>query len=335
MKGRDTLKDLYFRLLTLSGSDRRLLGNIRKQDLVVILNLHQVSSVSNPFWPPMKPEIFDELLGFLSRHFQVSVFRDLAAAEGNRPAAVLSFDDGYYNFVEYAAPILHKHGLAANLNVIPNCVLTGEPPWNIKLYDFLNSVPRKLINEIRIAGFDERLADDSADCKVRYGLKISRFLKNRPRRERMEVWSEVSGVMARASDLKPTRMMSASDIRDAATTHEIGVHSYSHESMEFEDEEFFEDDFRKCAGYFHEELRLPLQIYAFPNGSYRPEQITYLEKQGIRRILLVGEDYAERGLRVLPRFTVYGATPAEARMRALGYPRRPQSNNDRPWKTDN
>jgi len=324
MKGRDTLKQLYFRLLSLSGSDRRLLGNIRKQDLVVVLNLHQVSPISNPFWPPLKPEVFDELLGFLKQHFHVSLFGDLDASENSRPCAVLSFDDGYYNFVEYAMPIMDKHRLPANLNVIPHCVLTGEPPWNIRLYDFLNSVPRKLINEIRLAGFDGRLADDSADSKVRYGLKISRFLKNRPRRERLELWSEVSVVMARASHLK-TRMMNASEIRDAATVHEIGVHSYSHESMEFEDEEFFEEDFQKCVGYFQEELRLPLQIYAFPNGSYRPEQITYLENQGIQRILLVGENYAGRGLRVLPRFTLYGATPAEARMRALGYLSKPQT----------
>ena len=69
MRGRDTLKDLYFRLLRLAGSDRRLLGNIRKQDLVVILNLHQVSPVSNPFWPPLDPQVFDELLRFLKKIF--------------------------------------------------------------------------------------------------------------------------------------------------------------------------------------------------------------------------------------------------------------------------
>lgn len=330
MTGRDTLKHLYFRLLSLSGSDRRLLGNIRRQDLVVVLNLHQVSPVCNPFWPPLKPEVFDELLGFLKQDFHVSMFRDLETAENSRPCAVLSFDDGYYNFVEYAMPIMDQHGLAANLNVIPDCALTGEPPWNVKLYDFLNSVPRKFINEIRIAGFDGRLADDGADSKVRYGLEISRFLKNRPRRERMELWSEVSAVMSRASDLKATRMMSAADIRQAAAEHEIGVHSYTHESMEFENEEFFETDFQTCVGYFREELRLPLQIYAFPNGSYRQEQIAYLEKQGIQRILLVGEDYARRGLRVLPRFTVYGATPAEARIRALGYNARKGPEQQRP-----
>ena len=141
----------------------------------------------------------------------------------------------------------------------------------------------------------------------------------------MELWSEVSKVMSRASDIKATRMMNADEVREAAVTHEIGVHSYSHESMEFEDDEFFADDFRKCVGYFREELELPLEIYAFPNGSYRADQLTYLDEQGIRRILLVGENYARREQKVLPRFTVYGATPAEAKIRALGYNARQSS----------
>ena len=325
MRGRDTLKDLYFRLLRLAGSDRRLLGNIRKQDLVVILNLHQVSSLSNPFWPPLDPQVFHELLRFLKNNFSVCTFANLASVSDSRPCAVLSFDDGYYNFVEFAMPILKQHELAANLNVIPTCMITGEPPWNVRLYDFLNSVPRKLVNEIRLPGFRAQLADDSADAKVRYGLQISRFLKNRPRRERLELWSEVSNVMSRASEIKATRMMNAADVREAAATHEIGVHSYSHESMEFEDDEFFQDDFRKCVAYFRDDLDLPLKIYAFPNGSYRPDQVTYLDKQGIQRILLVGENYARREQKVLPRFTVYGATPAEAKIRALGYNARQSS----------
>lgn len=319
MLTRDQLKDTYFKLLELTSRHNKLLKKIRQEQYLIVLNLHQVSPHVNPFWPPLTPEVFDELLGFLRQHFHISMFRDLAALENSRPCVVLSFDDGYYNFVEYAMPILDKHGLAANLNVIPDCVLTGKPPWNIQLYDFLNSVPRQLINEIRIAGFDRQLADDSAGGKVRYGLEISRFLKNRPRRERLELWSELSNVMARASDVAATRMMRASDIRNAAELHEIGVHSYSHESMEFEEEEFFEDDFQKCAKYFREELRSHLNIYAFPNGSYRPEQITYLEKQGMEFILLVGEDYARAGQRVLPRLTLYGATPAEVKIRSLGY----------------
>ena len=323
MKSRETLKQLYFQLLTLAGSDRRLLGNIRKQDLLVILNLHQVSPVDNPFWSPLAPAIFDDLLVFLKKHFSVSTFAELNVNGDTRPRAVLSFDDGYYNFVEHAMPILDKHGLKANLNVIPSCVKTGEPPWNVKLYDFLNSVPRNLVNEITLPGFDADLADDTAESKVRYGLQISRFLKNRPRNEREELLSEVSNVMSRAANINGTRMMNVADVRHAAEKHEIGVHSYSHESMEFESEKFFVDDFQACVEYFQTDLQLPLTIYAFPNGSYRSEQVTYLEKEGMQRILLVGETYARRDQKVLPRFTIYGSSAAEVTIRALGYNARP------------
>lgn len=319
MVGKEGLKHLYFRLLGLSRVDRRLLAEIRRRDLLLVLNLHQVSPHPNPFWPPLRPEIFDELLGFLRRHFHVTLFRDAEAAGRDRPCVILSFDDGYYNFVEYAMPILDKHGVAANMNIIPACVESGEPPWNVRLYDFLNSAPRALVNEIRLPGFDARLDTEDAAGKVRYGLRISRFLKNRPRREREELWGGVAAVMEKAPASRTTRVMSAADVRDAARAHEIGVHSYSHESMGFEDEQFFEDDFRSCVRYFAEELRLPLDIYAFPNGSHRPEQVAYLERQGVRHILLVGESYAGRGQRVSPRLTVYGTTPAEIKIRSLGY----------------
>ena len=115
-----------------------------------------------------------------------------------------------------------------------------------------------------------QLADDSAEAKVRYGLQISRFLKNRPRRERLELWSEVSKVMSRASEIKATRMMNAADVREAAATHEIGVHSYSHESMEFEDDEFFQDDFRKCVAYFRDDLDCHSKFMRFPTVAIVP-----------------------------------------------------------------
>jgi peptidoglycan/xylan/chitin deacetylase (PgdA/CDA1 family) len=316
---RTRLKQLYFQLLWLARIDRRLLKEIRRRDLLLILNLHQISPEPNPFWSPLSPQAFDELLGFLRQHFHLTLFRHLGAVQDERPSVVLSFDDGYYNFVEYAMPILDKHGLAANMNVIPACVASGEPPWNVRLYDFLNSAPRQLIEELRLPGFDHRLADNSTESKLRYGLKISRFLKNRPRHEREELWPAVAALMSKAPNVKATRMMSAADVRAAAGTHEIGAHSYSHESMQFEDERFFEDDFQKCVNYFRAELRLPLSVYAFPNGSYRPEQITYLERQDVQYILLVGEQYARRQQKVLPRFTIYGDTPTEVKIRALGY----------------
>jgi peptidoglycan/xylan/chitin deacetylase (PgdA/CDA1 family) len=255
----------------------------------------------------------------LKRHFEVVRFGDVDSAEGRRPLAVLSFDDGYHDFVEYAMPLLHKHGLRANQNIIPACVESGCPPWNVQLVDFLNSVPRTLINELRVPGFSDRLAGDDEDSKTKYGVALSRFLKLRPARERASLWPAVARLMERAGDWTMTRMMTLDDVRQASGSHEIGAHSYSHESMEFESDEFFESDLDRCFDYFSRSLRMPLLVYAFPNGSRRPEQVDTLLKRGIRYVLLVDEKFASRRCAVCPRFTIYGDSYQEAKFRSLGH----------------
>ncbi len=314
---KEHLKTGYYFLQKILRKDAALLGKIRRENLVTVLNLHQVSPHENPFWSPLKPEIFDYLLSYLKENFEVVPFGEIESAKARKPLAVLSFDDGYYNFYEFAAPLLKKHALRANMNIIPSCVESGEPMWNIKLYDFLNSASKTLIDEIKLPEFEHRLTGENFAAKVQYGLKISRFLKNRPRREREELWQQIEDLMNN-SDFPKTRMMNREEIREIAETHEIGVHSFSHESMEFESDAFFADDFEKCADYFENKLKLPLEIYAFPNGSYRKEQIGVLRERGIKHILLVGENYANISESVFPRFTIYGSSKLETRFQALG-----------------
>lgn len=318
---REKLKAAYYFFQKLLRKDAKLLKRIQQENLLVVLNLHQVSPHQNPFWSPLKPEIFEDFLVNLKENFEVVLFRELAEIKSDKPLAVLSFDDGYYNFIEYALPLLEKHKLRANMNIIPLCVESDEPMWNIKLYDFLNSAPKNLIDEICLPGFDFPLKDESFGSKVQYGLKISRFLKNRSLTEREILWQEVENVI-RKSDFQLTRMMNRKDVLAISKEHEIGVHSFSHESMEFESTEFFREDLRKCRDYFVARLKMPLEIYAFPNGSYRTEQIEILQDSGVKQILLVGEDYAKAEGNIFPRFTIYGSSTLETRFQSLGFNRK-------------
>lgn len=315
---KEYLKTGYYFFQKILRKDANLLQKIRRENLITVLNLHQISPHENPFWSPLKPEIFDDLLAFLKENFEVVLFREIEEAKGEKPLAVLSFDDGYYNFYEFAAPLLKKHKLRANMNIIPSCVETGEPMWNIKLYDFLNSAPKNLIDEIDLPGFTHRLPNEGFSSKVQYGLRISRFLKNRAREEREGFWRQIADLINN-TNFPQTKMMNREEIKEIAEIHEIGVHSFSHESMEFESGAFFEDDFEKCADYFENKLGLPLEIYAFPNGSFRQEQIGGLRARGIKQILLVGEDYARKGQDIFPRFTIYGSSKLETRFQALGF----------------
>jgi peptidoglycan/xylan/chitin deacetylase (PgdA/CDA1 family) len=316
---KSVLKNLYYLGLAMARTDKSRIGQIRREKKVAILNLHRVSPQENPFWSPLDPKVFEELLKFLKSDFQVLTFGTLdAIGRSDKPAAILSFDDGYYDFIEYALPLLEKYGMQANMNIIPQCAESGNPIWNVRLYDFLNSAPRKLISDIKLPGFDAELKDGSRPAKVIYGLKLSRFLKNRPRGERENIWREIEPYLEKA-DFPQTRMMTAAEIRGIAAVTEIGVHSFSHESMGFEPDGFFEQDFASCRDYFAEKLQLPLTAYAFPNGSYRDTQIDFLRQNGIKHILLVDEKLADTGTDVYPRLTVYGDSRREIRFKSLGF----------------
>jgi len=314
---REKLKAGYYLLLDALGRDAWLLERIKREKLLVVLNLHQVSPHENPFWPPLHPKIFDGLLEFLKAHFEIVLFGDPQATKNEKPLAILSFDDGYHNFVEYAVPLLEKHGVRANMNIIPACVESGQPVWNVQLYDFLKAAPRALIDEITFPGIDLRLKNERYESKVHYGLGISRFLKNRPRNERCELWKGLERIMQR-HEFSFTRMMNRQEVLQISESNDVGAHSYSHESMEFEDNSFFENDLAKCHEYFREQLNLPLETYAFPNGSFRSEQVAILENNGIRNILIVGEDFSRPNNSIFSRFTIYGSSIGEVKYQALG-----------------
>src|SRR5206468_5471283 len=120
---------------------------------------------------------------------------------------------GYYDFVEYALPIMEKHGLTGNLNVIPQCAETGQPIWNVQLYDFLRAADLNTVAKIKLPGFDASLSENSLGAKLRYGLAISRFLKNRPRNEREKLWENIEPLLKEAGT-EGTRMLSTSELAD-------------------------------------------------------------------------------------------------------------------------
>jgi peptidoglycan/xylan/chitin deacetylase (PgdA/CDA1 family) len=320
MIDRARLKEIYCRLLALAGGERRRLRRLRAADSLLILNLHRVSPRPDPFWSPLHPCVFEELLRFLRHEGAfVRLDDDADAHAGARPRVVLSFDDGYRDFVDYALPLIRRYGARANQNVIPECLLTGRPIWNVRLYDFLNVAPRAAIDAIALPGFATRLAGDTAQAKARYGLARGRFLKMRPRAERVQLMAELGARIEATGVPAPTRMMSVADVREAAAEGcEIGLHSFSHESMGFESDAFFAEDFERSAAYFRDALDLPLRIYAFPNGSCRPSQIAYLRQRGIEHVLLVGEGIDDGRSGVHPRLSIHGGSAAEVRMQAVG-----------------
>ena len=295
---------------------------LRKANAVTILNLHRVGPPDGSTYPPLSPHLFDYLLGFVRRHFDIITFDDVAGNVGReRPRLVLSFDDGYADFATHALPLLEKHGIRANQNIIPQCVDSGLPPLNVLMADYVGRAPAEELRRLEVPDFP---LNATSLLRTRYGNLLSAFIKGKPITEQRRLAEALLPQVRRLKSFKPTAMMTLEQVRRVAKSQDIGAHSFAHASLGLESDDYLRDDVRKCRKWFEANLSAPITTYAFPNGSYRPDQVEIVRLAGIEHVLLVEEDFSTPGSAVHKRFTFDATSRAEARFRATGGFRWPQ-----------
>jgi peptidoglycan/xylan/chitin deacetylase (PgdA/CDA1 family) len=309
------IKPLVFSVLSSRPVLTKRIRGIAAAELLTIINLHRVAEPDGSAYEPLHPRVFEELLRFLSAHFRITTFAELGHIEDRKPPLILSFDDGYKDFIEVAVPILEKHRIRVNHNVIPECMETGTPPLNVLTQDFIGKAPDKLLREFDIPGFPARLGHLD---RVSFGHLASSFIKN----QTMEAQRQLAGPLLqqfhRFDHFQPTRMMSAADVREIAGAHEIGAHSFSHANMGNESDAFFAEDLRACRRYFADTLGMDCDVYAFPNGSARRGQPELAQSAGFRSVLLVGDAFSSPRNSIHQRLAVYGTSSGEVLFRTLG-----------------
>lgn len=319
---RAVAKEAALRALGSGFAVRRKIRAIGASGAVTILNLHRVAPDDSSAYPPLDPKLFEALLRFLEANFEIVTFAGLDdVPAGARPKLILSFDDGYRDFYDHAAPILAAHKVAANHNIIPACVESGRPPLNVAVQDFVGRAPAALVERLEVPGLAiERPLGD----RIALGNRLSSFLKEKPIAEQKALAPFLYEQMARDPGFAPTPMMDLAQVRSLAEVHELGGHSFEHANMALESDDYLHEDVARCRAWFAEKLGQDMTIYAFPNGSHRPGQAEIVRDAGVRHILLVDEDFSRAGAGLHRRFTFDARSPAEVRFRATGAFRRPE-----------
>jgi peptidoglycan/xylan/chitin deacetylase (PgdA/CDA1 family) len=275
-----------------------------------------VSAADGSAYQPLSPAHFGELLVFVKRHFELKTFAELEiGSRSGKPQLILSFDDGYRDFIDVAVPILERHRVRVNQNIIPACVEGQSPPLNVLAQDFIGKSPAILLRELIIPGLATKHLIDN---RSRMGLLVSSFLKNKPFAEQQRLSEELIPQFFRFDQFKATRMMSRSEITQLVDTHEFGAHSYSHASMGYESDEYFKQDLTACRDYFRMAFNRPVQVYAFPNGSHRQSQIQAARAFEWKHVLLVGDLFSHCEAEVHHRFGFEARSRREAVFRAVG-----------------
>ena len=310
------LKRLTFIALAAQPMLNHRLHKLTMSEGLTILNLHRVDDKKGSAYEAMHPDVFDELIGWLKKHFRIITFADLKRLKkSQKPLLILSFDDGYKDYIEIVAPILHKHGVMANQNIIPACVESGYPPMNVMLQDFIGTAPATLLRDIKLPEFEGII---NPDARIKSGILASAVLKNKPIHEQKILFKKLEEYFMRFDRFQTTRVMNIEDIKQLLANHEIGVHSFEHATMTAESDDYLRRDVSHCSQWFEKTFECKTSIYAFPNGAANKNQLKITHNHGYNTVLMVGELFSQTKATCHSRFTMYAKTLPEARFRALG-----------------
>ena len=310
--GNQFLKGIMFSMLAEKSRLESRRDKLVKNNIVTVLNLHRVSPDTGSAYKAICPLFFDQLIGYLAKEFHICLFGNFKKIKTNKPKLILSFDDGYKDFIDYAVPILEKHNVRVNQNVIPYCIETGLPPVNVLLQDFIGKAPDELLKKIPIE-IDTAIID-----RDKLGIKASFLIKYLPESEFIPCRAELLKFLLNYPEFLCASVMTKKDIMQISSIHEIGAHSFEHLSMESQNKEYFLNDLKKCKEYFLESLQLDCDIYCFPNGSATAEQIVLVKEYGFQNVLLVGDKYSDATSGVFNRFTFDVSSMAEAKYKSFG-----------------
>ena len=264
---------------------------MKKANRLTVLSLHRISDERNFFWDPISPKSFDQLLGYVKRHYQVVTFSDLLNGTDlncSKPLLILSFDDGYYDFYENALPILTKHGLPANHNVVNACCEKGHVIWTERLNGvFQFAMQNETYLEFELPSHKVALSQFGEDWMQFYLATFKALLQVRSE-ARIRVIAAMEEFIGYRHQVK---MMNWEEVKDCSRNGiEIGSHTMNHDVIStLDDKATLTHELVDSKHDLEEKLGVPIQVLALPNGQVGKSAYEVLRESDYKFVLHVDD----------------------------------------------
>jgi len=276
--GASLLSDLYVRTLRIRGA--------------IVLMYHSVATPERrPLQDPamaMPATTFAAQMSFLSKRRRVISLDALSEVltNGESPApgsVVITFDDGYLDNYEVAAPILAEHNLPATVFLATGYIERVENMWIDVLYGAFRTRTRQRLE------LADSVFDLTRPLQVDRGYKtVASTLVGANEVERAELMSLVRGQLQPSHD-EPRLTMSWSEVRELHQRYPqvtIGAHTREHVDLS----SMSHDEVVAELSGSHEDIRRELGIdaahFTFPYGRDTAHARAWLKSNGYRTALL-------------------------------------------------
>jgi peptidoglycan/xylan/chitin deacetylase (PgdA/CDA1 family) len=290
---------------------RRLFGRMANRPLILMYHRVVVSNI-DPWSMIVTPESFDAHLDVLSHDAHLVRLSDLAESAGTMelpPRAVaLTFDDGYADSMEAAAPIMDRYGTPATLFLV-----TGRRADAVFWWDELERIflqpgmlprafeweydgtrrPMKLASDALYSEGDAHrfrswraFENKPPTNRHRIFLELYRLLKPMPEDERaarLDTLRKWAGVGADGQE--KYRLLSENNIRDLAGCGriEFGSHTVTHPVLSALPEEAQRSEIENSKRWLENITGTRVNGFAYPHGSpdtYTPRTVEFVREAG-------------------------------------------------------
>ena len=275
------MKENVFKILNLLGVSHTL--RYFKNDTITILNLHRITEERDEFYNPILPSTFYQIIDYCCRYYSIVSFEDIEK-KTLRPKLILSFDDGYYDFIEYALPYLVKKGLPSNHNVVNDCLNNNTPIWTHRLNSIFHFLKENNITN------DHVIAEFTSFEKnwLNYYQKFFIYLLSIDNIKRESV---INKIEKEYSIISTSKMMNWDDLKTCIKNDvEIGSHTYNHNSLS---SIYLKDslivEVSNSIKEIETKLNYNVNILALPNGQYNETSLDFIKNSGVKFLLLVDD----------------------------------------------
>jgi peptidoglycan/xylan/chitin deacetylase (PgdA/CDA1 family) len=258
-----------------SGADRRLAG--RARGMGVILMLHHVRPWEPREFAPNRllevtPEFLDTALtvayeeGFEPVTLEEAVWRT-SEGDGDAPFMAVTFDDGYRDNVDYALPILRRHGVPWTMFVTTGFATRTASLWWLELEEAIRALDRV---DVGLGEDQLRLVTDTDAAKAAAFEAIYWRLRKGPEdrlRSAVAELAEEAGVDGRA--LVQTLCLDWEGIRRVANEPDvsIGAHTLTHPMLAKQNDVFAAHEMAESKAIIERVIGRPVDHLAYPVGD--------------------------------------------------------------------
>ena len=287
-----------------------------------ILIFHRVLGEPDPLFPEaIDAKRFDATLGWLARLFRVVSLREGIDAlyEGRlgRRSVAITFDDGYADNAQIAAPLLREHGMHATFFVASG-FLGGGRMWNDTVIETLRRIKG---NRIDLAAFGLGELDTSTPRARRAAMdQLLMTLKYLPPVQREESVTRFARSIGHAlpDDLmmRPEQLCSLAD-----AGMEIGAHTVSHPILSRLDDASARDEIANGRSSLEAIIGREVRLFAYPNGKpgedYGKNHVAMARELGFSAAVSTawGTATTNDDRFELPRFTPWDRNPISFSLR--------------------